>query len=141
MLRSWCGGVGGQVDGVGYGKGGRAGHAMTLPRFYVTTSWSSVASPQWWRWCKVVRVEVGEVHGASGCWRWNSSTMAGAWTSIWGSHMLSEFDQPMNLTRYHSLPHLNLESKISSTLYSSWLLMVTGPGCGGCRCSAISSGM
>src|SRR5258708_16783670 len=45
--------------------------------------------------------------------------MAGVWTSVWGSHMLSEFDQPMNLTRYHSFPHLNLESKISSTLYSS----------------------
>src|SRR5260370_14102489 len=54
--------------------------------------------------------------------------------------MLSMFDQPMNLTRYHRLPHLNLESKISSTLYSSWSLMVTGLGCGGCRCSAISSG-
>src|SRR5258708_209727 len=40
-------------------------------------------------------------------------------TSVWGSHMLSKFDQPTNLTRYHSLPHLNLESKISSTSYSS----------------------
>src|SRR6266436_342928 len=35
--------------------------------------------------------------------------------------MLSECDHPMNLTRYHNLPHLNLESRISSTLYSSWL--------------------
>src|SRR5258708_14131143 len=67
--------------------------------------------------------------------------MAGAWTSVWGSHMLSEFDQPMNLTRYHSFPHLNLESKISSTSYSSWSLTVTGLGCGGCRHSAISSRM
>src|SRR5258708_425802 len=58
---------------------------------------------------------------ASGCWRWNSSTTAGAWTSMWGSHMLSECDHLTNLTRYHSLPHLNLESRISLTLYSSWL--------------------
>ncbi len=48
--------------------------------------------------------------------------------------LMMEFDQPTNLTRYHNLPHLNLESKISSTLYSSWSLTVTGLGCGGCRC-------
>src|SRR5258708_39667012 len=89
----------------------------------------------------VVGAEVEVVCRASGCWRWNSLTIAGAWTSVWGSHMLSEFDQPMNLTRYHNLPHLNLESKISSTSYSSWLLMVTGLGCRGCGCSAILSGM
>ncbi len=58
-----------------------------------------------------------------------------------GDHMLSELDQPRNLTRYHSLPHLNLESRISSTSYSSWLLTVTGPGHRGCGHSAISSGM
>src|SRR5258707_7209878 len=127
-------------DGVGDGKGKRGGHTMTSPPSYAATSWSGVASPRQWRWCMVVGVEVGEVCGASGCWRWNSSTTA-VWTSVWGSHMLSKFDQPMNLTRYHSLPHLNLESKISSTSYSSWSLMVTGLGCGGCRCSAISSRM
>src|SRR5258707_15041696 len=55
--------------------------------------------------------------------------------------MLSECDQPMNLTRYHNLPHLNLESRTSSTSYSSWSLMMMGPGCGGCRCSAMSSGV
>src|SRR5260370_31396670 len=85
--------------------------------------------------------EVEEVCGASGCWRWNSSTTAGAWTSVLGSHMLSKFDQPINLTRYHNLPHLNLESKISSTSYSSWLLMATGLGSRGCVCSAICFGM
>src|SRR5258708_8525397 len=123
------------LDGVGDGKGKRGGHTMTSPPSYATMSWSSVASAQWQRWCEVVRVEVGEVHGASGCWRWSSLTMAGAWTSGWG------FDQPMNLTRYHSLPHLNLESKISSTSYSSWSLTVTGLGCRVCGCSAISSAM
>src|SRR5258708_22353110 len=89
----------------------------------------------------VVGAEVEEVCSASGCWRWTSLTMAGLWTSVRGSNMLSEFDQPMNLTRYHNLPHLNLESKISSTSYSSWSLTVTGLGCGGCRCSTISSRM
>src|SRR5258705_12402656 len=67
--------------------------------------------------------------------------MAGAWTSMWGSHMLSECDHPMNLTRYHSLPHLNLESRISLTSYSSLPSTVIGPGCGGCGCSTISSGV
>src|SRR5258705_9871459 len=100
----------------------------------------TVAPLQCWGWHKVVRVEVEEECRVSGCQRWNSSTTAGAWTSVWGSHMLSELDQPMNLTRYHSLPHLNLESRISSTSYSSWSLTVIGPGCRGCRCSAISSG-
>src|SRR5258708_7721702 len=85
-----------------------------------------------WGWCKVFGVEVEEECRESGCWRWNSLTTAGAWTSVWGSHMLSEFDQPTNLTRYHNLPHLNLEPRISSTPYSSWPLMVMGPGCGGC---------
>src|SRR5260221_13647929 len=55
--------------------------------------------------------------------------------------MLSECDHLMNLTRYHNLPHLNLESRISLTLYSSWLSTMMGLGCGGCRHSAISSGM
>src|SRR5258707_6806150 len=114
-------------------KGRRRGCTMTSPPSYATTSWSGIASPQQWGQCEVVGVEVEEVHGASGCWRWNSSTTAGTWTSVWGSHMLSEFDQPMNLTRYHNLPHLNLESRISSTSYSSWLLTVIGLGCGGCR--------
>src|SRR5258705_3495523 len=31
--------------------------------------------------------------------------------------MLSECDHPMNLTRHHNLPHLNLESRISLTSY------------------------
>src|SRR6266478_648899 len=48
--------------------------------------------------------------------------------------MLSECDHTMNLTRYHNLPHLNLESRISLTLYSSWSSTMTGPGCRGCRC-------
>src|SRR5258707_11949274 len=34
--------------------------------------------------------------------------------------MLSECDHLTDLTRYHNLPHLNLESRISLTLYSSW---------------------
>src|SRR5258708_22631804 len=125
----------------GDGKGRRRGHTMTSPPSYAAMSWSSIASPQRQGQHKVVRVEVEEVHRASGCWRWNSSTTAGAWTSVWGNHMLSKFDQPTNLTRYHNLPHLNLESKISSTSYSSWSLTVTGPGCRGCGCSAISSRM
>ena len=58
-----------------------------------------------------------------------------------GSHMLSEFDHLMNLTRYHSLPHLNLESRIPSTSYSSLPSTVIGPGCGGCGRSTISSGV
>src|SRR5260221_13509858 len=58
--------------------------------------------------------------------------MAGAWTSMWGSHMLSECDHPMNLMRYHSLPHLNLESRISLTSYSSSSLTMIGLGCRGC---------
>src|SRR5258707_3915000 len=46
--------------------------------------------------------------------------------------MLSECDHPTNLTRYHNLPHLNLESRISSTSYSSWSSTMMGPGCRGC---------
>src|SRR5258705_13889821 len=34
--------------------------------------------------------------------------------------MLSKCDHPTDLTRYHNLPHLNLESRISLTSYSSW---------------------
>src|SRR5260221_12485107 len=86
-------------------------------------------------------MEGEEECGESGCRRWNSSTTAGAWTPKWGSHMLSECDQPMNLTRYHNLPHLNLESRPSSTSYSSWSLTMTEPGCGACGCLAILSGM
>src|SRR5260221_7637619 len=123
------------------GKGRKGGHTMTSPPSYATMSWSSVASPQHWGQHKVVRMEVGEVCGASGCWKWNSLTTAGAWTSVWGSHMLPKFDQPTNLTRYHNFPHLNPESRIPSTLYSSCLSMVIGPGCGGHRHSAISSRM
>src|SRR5258708_12616979 len=104
MLRSWCGGVGGQADGVGYGKGRRGGHTMTLPPSYATTSWSSVASPQWWRGCKVVRGEVGEGHGASGSWRWNSSTMAGAGTSFWGGTIFLKLDTPITLPRTPAFP-------------------------------------
>src|SRR5258708_40357083 len=104
-------------------------------------SWSSMASPWHQRWHEVVRVGAGEECGASGCWRWNFSTAAGAWTSVGGSHMLSECDHPMNLTRYHNLPHLNLESRISLTSYSSWSSTMTVPGCRGFRYSAISSGM
>ncbi len=61
-------------DGVGDGNGKRGGHTMTSPS-YAATSQSGVASPQQQRWHKVVRVGVGEVCGASGCWRWNSLTM------------------------------------------------------------------
>src|SRR5260370_29710325 len=125
----------------GDGKGRRRGHTMTSPPSYATTSQSGIASPQQWGWHEVVRVEVEEVHRASGCWRWNSLTTAGAWTSVWGSHMLLECNHPTNLMRYHSLPHLNLESRISSTSYSSSPLTVIGPGCGGCGHSTISSGI
>src|SRR5258708_24957923 len=55
--------------------------------------------------------------------------------------MLSKCDHPTNLTRYHNLPHLNLESRISLTSYSSWSSTMTGPGCRGCGHSTISSGM
>src|SRR5258707_10991328 len=55
--------------------------------------------------------------------------------------MLSKCDHPMNLTRYHNLPHLNLESRISLTLYSSWSSTMMGLGCRGCGHSATSSGM
>src|SRR5258708_4504238 len=112
-----------EADGIGGSQGwvekGKGGHTMTSPPSYAAMSWSSVASPRHQRQCKVVGVEVEEVHGALGCWRGKSSTAAGAWTSVWGSHILSECNHPMNLTRYHNLPHLNLESRISSTLYSS----------------------
>src|SRR5258708_6236372 len=123
------------------GKGKKGGRTMTSPPSYATTSWSSVALLRCRGQCKAVRVEGEEEHGESGCQRWNSSTTAGAWTPKWGSHMLSECDQPMNLTRYHNLPHLNLESRTSSTSYSSWSLTMTGPGCRGCGHSAMSSGM
>src|SRR5258707_8642356 len=114
---------------------------MTSPPSYAATSRSSGALLRCQGWCKVVRVEGEEEHRELGCQRWNSSTTARAWTSEWGSHMLSECDQPMNLTRYHNLPHLNLESRTSLTSYSSWSLMMMGPGCGGCRHSAMLSGM
>src|SRR5258708_39217005 len=117
------------------------GCTMTSPPSYAAMSQSSIASPQCWRRCKVVGGGTGEEGGASGGWRGNSSTAAGAWTSAWGSHMLSECDHPTNLTRDHNLPHLNLDSRISSTLYSSWSSTMMGPGCGGCVHSAISSGV
>src|SRR6266446_4049421 len=100
------------------------------------------------RWTESEMIGDGQGHadeveecGALGCWRWNSSTMAGAWTSVWESHMLLECDHPTNLMRYHSLPHLNLESRISSTSYSSSPLTVIGPGCRGCGHLTISSGV
>src|SRR5260370_12444900 len=89
----------------------------------------------------MVGVGAREECGALGCWRWNSSTAAGAWTSAWGSHMLSKCGHLTNLTRYYNLPHLNLESRISLTSYSSWSSTMMGPGCRGCRHSTISSGM
>src|SRR5258706_7841348 len=108
---------------------------MPSPTSYATRRCSGIAPLQCWRWCEVVGMGAGEECGALGCWRWNSSTAAGAWTSVWGSHMLSECDHLTNLTRYHSLPHLNLESRIPSTSYSSSPSTVIGPGCGGCgRC-------
>src|SRR5260221_13880237 len=113
-------------------KGKKGGCTMTSPPSYAATSWSSIALLRCQGQCKVVRGEGEEEHGESGCQRWNSSTTAGAWTSEWGSHMFSECDQPMNLTRYHNLPHLNLESRTSLTSYSSWSLTMTGPGCRGC---------
>src|SRR5258708_4839304 len=58
-----------------------------------------------------------------------------------GSHMLLECDHPMNLMRYHSLPHLNLESRISLTSYSSSPSTMIGPGCRGCGHLTISSGV
>src|SRR5258708_2903272 len=87
---------------------------MTSPPSYATMSRSSVALLQCRGWHEAVGVEGEEECGESGCRRWNSSTAAGAWTPEWGSHMLSECDQPMNLTRYHNLPHLNLESNTAS---------------------------
>ncbi len=48
-------------------EGRRRGHTMTSPPSYATTSRSSVASPQHWGQCEVVRVEVGGVHRALGC--------------------------------------------------------------------------
>src|SRR5258708_1630761 len=122
-------------------KGKKGGHTMTSPPSYAATSQSRVALLRCRGRHKAVGVEGEEEHGESGCRRWNSSTTAGAWTSEWGSHMLSECDQPMNLTRYHNLPHLNLESRTSLTSYSSWSLTMMGPGCGGCGCLAMSSGM
>src|SRR5260221_6884490 len=89
-------GVGGRKMRKGVRKGRRkrrkrkrGGHTMTSPPSYAATSWSGIASPQCQGWCEVVRMEVGEVCRASGCQRWNSSTIAGVWTSVWGSHMLS----------------------------------------------------
>src|SRR6266478_9574360 len=138
MLQSWHGGVGWSWRWKR--KEGRSYHDTTPLLCHYVLEWC-VASPQWWRQHEVVGVEVGEVCRALGCWRWNSLTTARAWTSVWGSHMLSKFDQPTNLTRYHSLPHLNLEFRISLTSYSSWSLTVIGPGHGGCGHSEISSGM
>src|SRR5260221_519899 len=103
-------------------KGKKGGHTMTSPPSYATMSRSGVALLRCRGRHEAVGVEGEEEHGESGCRRWNSSTTAGAWTPEWGSHMLSECDQPMNLTRYHNLPPLNLESRTSSTSYSSWSL-------------------
>src|SRR5258708_20660098 len=150
--QSWSGGGRRQVDEVrwsrkvtemGQGidkdeKGKKGGHTMTSPPSYATMSQSGVALLRCQGWHEVVRVEGEEECGELGCQRWNSSTTAGAWTPEWGSHMLSECDQSMNLTRYHNLPHLNLESRTSSTSYSSGALMRLVPGCGGCVCLAMS---
>src|SRR5258708_8748946 len=152
---SWSRGSGRQVDEGGWSrkvmemgwgtdkdeKGKKGGCTMTSPPSYATMSQSGVALLQCRGWYEAVRGEGEEEHGESGCQRGNSSTTAGAWTPEWGSHMLSECDQPMNLTRYHNLPHLNLESRPSLTSYSSLSLTMMGPGCGGCGCSAMSSGM
>src|SRR5258705_11908296 len=96
-------------------KGKKGGHTMTSPPSYATTSQSSIALLQCRGQRKAVRVEGEEEHGESGCRRGNSSTTAGAWTPEWGSHMLSEGDQLMNLTRYHNLPHLNPAPSSSMT--------------------------
>src|SRR6266436_7043446 len=134
-------GAGAQAKGGRDKKGKKGDCTMTSPPSYATTSQSGVALLQCQGQHEVVRVEAEEECGELGCQRWNSSTTARAWTSEWGSHMLSECDQPVNLTRYHNLPHLNLESRTSLTSYSSWSLMMMGPGCRGCGCSAMSSSM
>src|SRR5258708_1028763 len=70
MLWSWSRG---EEDGVGGGQRwvekGKGGDTMRSPPSYGGTAWSGVGSPRCWRWHKVVRVEVEEVHGALGCWR------------------------------------------------------------------------
>jgi len=48
------------LDGVRDRKGRRRGCTMTSPPSYATMSWSGVASPQQWRQCEVVGVEVEE---------------------------------------------------------------------------------
>src|SRR5258708_14489064 len=114
---------------------------MTSPHSSAATGQSSIVP----LWCRgeenAVGVGGGEECGALGCWRWNSSTMAGVWTSMWGSHMLLECGHLTNLMRYHSLPHLNLESRISLTSYSSLPLTMIGPGCRGCGHLTILSGV
>src|SRR5258708_25403083 len=144
VVWSWHGGVGGQADGVGWSQRWKRKeersyhditpllccyiserHSFSLMMEAVQGSWSGGGRGVWS--IRVLKVEFLD-HG----WGMDLSM---------GSHMLSKFDQPTNLTRYHSFPHLNLEPKISSTSYSSWSLMVTGPGCRGCGCSAISSRM
>src|SRR5258705_13469982 len=79
-------------------KGKKGGHTMTSPPSYAAMSQSGIALLRCQGWHKAVRVEGEEECGESGCRRWNSSITAGAWTPEWGSHMLSECDQPMNLT-------------------------------------------
>src|SRR5258707_4186757 len=116
-------------------------HTLTSPPSYAAMAQRGVAPLQRQRQRDAVGVGAAEECGALGCWRWNSSTTAGVWTSVWGSHMLLECDHPTNLTRYHSLPHLNLESRISSTSYSSLPSTVIGPGCRGCGHSTILSGV
>src|SRR5258708_20269235 len=100
---SWSGGGGRQADEGGWsrkvmemgwgtdkdGKGKKGGHTMTSPPSYATMSQSSVALLQCRGWHEVVRVEGEEEHGELGCWRWNSSTTAGAWTSELGIQLLS----------------------------------------------------
>src|SRR5258708_39555682 len=108
----------------------KGGHTMTSPPSYAAMSQSSIALLRCRGQHEVVRVEAEVECGELGGQRWNSSTTAGAWTSEWGSHMLSECDQPVNLTRYHNLLHLNLEARTTLASYSSWSLMMMGPGCG-----------
>src|SRR5258705_1802959 len=94
-------------------KGKKGGHTMTSPPSYATTSQSGVALLRCRGWHEVVRVEGEEECWESGGHRRNSSTTAGAWTAEWGSHMVSECYQPMNLTRHHKVPPLDLASVTS----------------------------
>jgi hypothetical protein len=70
--------------------------------------------------------------GALGCFSWNSALLSGKMLSLGSQVQLVWLGYPSHLTKYLSFPWDNLESIISSMMYSLPSLVMIGGGGYGC---------